>query len=91
MATAAAGVSDAQLRQGYALLRTPRWPDTFDAAMADDLCRLLIVGAALRLQRGTWHAKPSLPHQRAARARLQQQARQGARFDPKRAAANDLE
>lgn len=91
-----AALTDEQLRLGYRQTRTHHWPDTFEAAMADPLCRRLIEGAALRLGRGGWcptpgHSSrlpqapvPAPPPAPARRVSL-------GRFDHKRAAANDLD
>lgn len=88
-------LTDEQLRLGYRQTRTHRWPDTFEQAMRDPLCRRLIEGAAMRLSRGTW--APSAGHRtRLPQAPIPpnptapQRAVHLGRFDAKRAAANDL-
>jgi hypothetical protein len=89
-----APLTEEQLRLGYRQTRTHRWPETFEQAMADPLCRRLIEGAALRLSRGAWLAHPGhrtrlpqapIPPNPTARHR----AVNLGRFDAKRAAAND--
>lgn len=87
-------LSDEQLRLGYRQVRTARWPDSFEAAMADPLCRPLIEIAARCLLRGQWHTQPLYRLPRPAIDKVHPSPARKAwlgGFDGKRAAANDLD